>query len=91
MLNLRKIGARIASYRKANGMTQDDLAEALFLSRQSVSKWEKGIAAPSIENLIMLTELFHTTFEDLLCLDHSKAEQSIFPGNRTQNKKENPL
>lgn len=68
MLDIKKVGEKIASCRKANGMTQDELAESLFLSRQSVSKWEKGLAVPSIENVIMLTELFHTTFEDLLCL-----------------------
>ena len=69
MLDLKIVGAKIASFRMASGMTQEDLAEALYLSRQSVSKWEKGLAAPSIENLIALTEIFHTSFEELLCLN----------------------
>lgn len=69
MLDLKIVGAKIASFRMASGMTQEDLAEALYLSRQSVSKWEKGLAAPSIENLITLTEIFHTSFEELLCLN----------------------
>ena len=50
-------------------LTQDDLAEKLYVSRQLVSKWENGTGVPSIDVLLDLAKLFHITFEELLCLN----------------------
>ena len=42
MIDFVKVGMKITKYRKEQNLTQDDLAEALFVSRQLVSKWENG-------------------------------------------------
>ena len=57
---------KIARLRAAKGMSQSDLAEALGVSRQSVSKWETGAADPSISNLLALSKLFGIPAEELL-------------------------
>lgn len=52
--------------RKSNGMTQEELAEKLQVSRQAVTKWETGLAYPDIFNLIQVSELFHITIDYLV-------------------------
>ena len=52
------LGAKIAELRKEKQMSQEELANALQLSRQAVSKWENDLANPDTENLIRLAEIF---------------------------------
>jgi len=66
MVDLTHVGQTIESLRKSKGMTQDDLASALFCSRQAISKWERGKGMPSIEVLIELTRLFDVSIDALL-------------------------
>ena len=47
-------------------MTQEQLADALSVSRQSISKWESGASKPEISKLVALCELFHITMDELL-------------------------
>ena len=51
------IGSRIAKYRKAKGMTQEELANQLGVSSQAVSKWENDASCPDIS---LLPRLCHT-------------------------------
>ena len=53
-------------YRKRQGLSQIELAEALDVSRQTVSKWETGAALPSAENLLALSKLYGVTVDALL-------------------------
>lgn len=53
-------------YRKRQGLSQVELAEALDVSRQTISKWETGTALPSAENLLALSKLYHVTADALL-------------------------
>ena len=52
--------------RARRGLAQEQLAEALNVSRQSVSKWESGTADPSTSNLLALAKLFGVSAEELL-------------------------
>ncbi len=52
--------------RKSKGMTQEELAEQLSVSRQAVAKWESGMAYPDIMNLVQLSDLFHITVDYLV-------------------------
>lgn len=52
--------------RKSKGMTQEDLAEKLQVSRQAVAKWESGVSYPDIMNLIAISELMHITVDYLV-------------------------
>lgn len=60
------VGERIQQLRKAAGLSQEQLAEQLDVSRQSVSKWELNDAAPEISKIIALSELFGVSTDELL-------------------------
>lgn len=61
-----KLSEKITELRKANGMTQEDLAYLCNVSRQSISKWEADIALPETEKLLLLGKLFHVSMDVLL-------------------------
>lgn len=69
MINFNLVGKKLTKYRKELGLTQDEVAEKLYVTRQLVSKWEKGIGVPSIDCLLELCRLYQKSFEDILCLD----------------------
>lgn len=52
--------------RRSKGYTQERLAETLGISRQSVAKWEAGLAFPDVANLIQLSDLLHVTVDYLI-------------------------
>lgn len=57
---------KLVTLRKANTLTQEQLAEKLDVSRQSVSKWESGQAAPELEKIVALSAVFQVTTDYLL-------------------------
>ena len=59
------LGKRIAKHRKALGLSQEALGERLGVSRQAVSKWETGAAAPDMENLMALAREFQVSLAEL--------------------------
>jgi len=65
-MNSINLSEKIYSLRKGKQLSQEELAEKLDISRQSVSKWEAGIAMPEIDKLIMLSEIFEVTTDYLL-------------------------
>lgn len=60
------IAANIAANRRRMGMTQLELAEKIDYSDKSVSKWERGEAAPDLHTLVRLAEIFGVTVNDLV-------------------------
>ncbi|TLS49780.1 helix-turn-helix transcriptional regulator [Paenibacillus antri] len=68
---------KLKQERKKRGWSQEDLAEKLFVSRQSVSKWENGQNYPSIEVIIHLSDLFGVTIDELLRSDEGLTKQVI--------------
>ncbi len=66
MLNLEMIGKKIEEKRKQLGMTQSDLAEKLFVTRQAVSKWEMGKSIPSMDIFVSMTQLFEVSIDYLV-------------------------
>ena len=52
--------------RKRENLTQDELAEKLFVTRQAVSRWESGETTPNIETLKLLSKLFNVSINTLL-------------------------
>ena len=83
MIDFVKVGKKITLYRKNYNLTQDDLAEKLYVTRQLVSKWENGNGIPSIDVLIELASIFDVSIEDLLCLDEEIKidKENIFKGH----------
>lgn len=60
------LGSTIARLRAKQGLSQGDLAEALGVSRQSVSKWETNASVPEVEKLVRMSHLFHVTLDELV-------------------------
>ena len=59
----------IRKYRKLNHMSQDELAEKLEVTRQSISLWETGQTQPSLDNIVALAKLFDVSTDNLLAED----------------------
>lgn len=57
----------IYQLRTKNGLSQDELAEKLFVTRQAVSRWENGDTQPNTETLKLLSKLFDVSINTLLC------------------------
>lgn len=60
------LAEKILSLRTARGMSQDDLAEKLEVSRQSVSKWETAQSTPDLDKIIKMSNLFGVTVDELV-------------------------
>ena len=57
---------KLQELRKGRGLTQEELAEALFVSRTAISKWESGRGYPSIDSLKEISSYFSVSIDDLL-------------------------
>ena len=57
---------KLQELRKRKGLTQEELAEKLYISRTAISKWESGRGMPSIESLKAISKFFAVTLDDLL-------------------------
>ena len=62
---MQDIGRRLAALRQDEGLNQEELAERLGVSRQAVSKWERGESTPDITNLVALSELYGVSIDYL--------------------------
>ena len=74
------LGEKLARRRKARGMSQEQLAEALGVSRQAVSKWELGEAVPDVSRVVAMSELFGVTTDYLLKDGSGEAGQAAGSG-----------
>lgn len=70
------IAENLRNFRKRLGMTQEDVAEAVFVAPQSVSKWERGETAPDIELLPSLAKLLGVSVDALLGVDRIHADEA---------------
>ena len=68
------LSEKIIMLRKKNGWSQEDLAERLDISRQSVSKWESGASIPDLERIVNMSQLFGVTTDYLLKDEIEEAE-----------------
>lgn len=57
---------KLQELRKARGLTQEELAQALYVSRTAISKWESGKGYPNIDSLKMISGFFSVSIDDLL-------------------------
>ena len=80
----------IRNYRKANHMSQDELAEKLDVTRQSISLWETGQTQPSLDKIVALAKLFNISTDTLLTGGDIKPvykESTSVPSNKTSKGK----
>lgn len=60
---------KLQELRKGRGLTQEELAKELFVSRTAVSKWESGRGYPNIDSLKEISRFFQVTIDELICPD----------------------
>lgn len=71
-----KLAEKILTLRKQKGLSQEELAEKLNVSRQAVSRWEMGTALPDASNILQLSKLFEVSTDYLLNEDYN-SDQDI--------------
>ena len=60
---------KLQELRKQKGLTQEELAEVLYVSRTAISKWESGRGYPNIDSLKAISKFFSVSLDDLLSSD----------------------
>ena len=73
-MNINKIGSFIKQLREEQGMTQEQLAEKIPISREGVSKWERAKNFPDINTIKKLSEIFDVSIDELLCGERNPKE-----------------
>ena len=71
------LGDNIRKYRKENNISQEDLAEKLGVTRQSISLWENNQTQPSIDNIIAIAKVLELSTDDLLLSATEEQEKNI--------------
>lgn len=69
-----KFGESLKVLRSKNNISQEDLANKLYVTRQTISKWESNLSSPDIEKLVVIQSLFGVSYEELL---HGKIHRAI--------------
>lgn len=72
-----EIGARIKEHRRTAGMSQDDLAARVYVSRQTISSWENSKTYPDVQSLLLLSEIFDATVDSLIKGDVETMNETI--------------
>ena len=81
------IGKQLKTLREKNNLTQEQLADKLFVSRSNVSKWERNISLPDAETLLELSKIFNVSVDDIL-LGNNKNDSSVVLNIYKQIKKQ---
>ena len=83
MIDFVRVGKKITNLRRQLNMSQEELANSLFITRQCLSKWEVGTSIPNIEMILKLSKIFKVSIEEILCLDDKIEidEENIFSGH----------
>ena len=87
---------RLYDYRKANNLSQEELAEKIGVSRQAISKWERAESSPDTDNLIALAKLYNVSIDEMLngegepekltgAAEGADGDSSLSEGSATEN------
>lgn len=71
-------GEKLKQLRKQKGLSQEQLAEKIYVSRQTITKWESGNGIPDIENLLAISSLFNESLDSLLSEEKSLLSKRDF-------------
>lgn len=82
------LGEKIQMLRSKGGMSQEQLAERLTVSRQSVSKWELGQSTPDLDYVVQLSEIFNVSLDYLVKDCDFSSEEVNFESSKSGNQKE---
>jgi|AGTN01.1.fsa_nt_gi Predicted transcriptional regulators len=89
-----KVAAKLYDLRRKKGMSQEELADALGVTRQAVSKWERAESSPDTDNLIALAKLYGVSLDELIGFEEikgdperpEKTEKEENPSSKTDKK-----
>ena len=71
------VSEKIYTLRRKSGLSQEQLAEKIGVSRQAISKWEGGLSVPESEKLIAISEYFNVTLDYLLKDDADHIQERV--------------
>ena len=71
------VGIRIKKYREKQNISQDELAEKIFVSRQTISNWENSKSYPDIKSLLLLSDIFKVSLDDFMKGDIEKIKKLV--------------
>ena len=77
-----KLSEKIKALRKGAGLSQEEFGARLNVSRQAITKWESGEGLPDIGNLLVLSQLFNVSIDDLLSEEKTLAEKRFLYESR---------
>lgn len=72
-----ELGQQLKAHRRELGISQDELAEKIFVSRQSISNWENNKTYPDIHTLLLLAETFDVSLDELIKGDVEEMKEEI--------------
>jgi transcriptional regulator with XRE-family HTH domain len=78
------VGQKIKEIRENAGLSQEQFAEKLAISRQAVSKWERGAALPDIENIMYISDLFNVSLDTIVKGDEKMSKKIISDSKNTK-------
>ena len=85
------LGTQIKKHRSALNLSQEELAEKIFVSRQSVSNWENNKTYPDIKSLLMLSELFEISIDELIKGDVNIMKKEISEQEQTEFRRDSTV
>ena len=85
------LSTQIKKHRSALALSQEELAEKIFVSRQSVSNWENDKTYPDIKSLLMLSELFEISVDELIKGDVGTMKKEISEQEQTEFQKDSTV
>ena len=77
-----ELANQIRKHRIEHGLSQDDLAAAIFVSRQTVSSWENDKTYPDVQSLLLFSQLFGISIDELIKGDAAAMQQAIKEDSR---------
>ena len=76
-MDFMELGNQIKHYRNEKGLSQEELAERIFVTRQSISNWENNKNYPDINSLVLLSEVFEISIDNLIKGDLEQMKKEI--------------
>ena len=82
-----ELGNQVRKYRNALSLSQDALAEKVYVSRQTISNWENGKSYPDVNSLVLLSEVFGTSIDNLIKGDVEIMKEHVRSEERNEFKR----
>ena len=86
-----ELGSQIKKYRNEFSLSQDALAEKVYVSRQTISNWENGKSYPDVNSLVLLSEVFQTSIDRLIKGDVEVMKKQVRSEDTREFKRLNTL